>query len=118
MDYWTEDNTDAFYPRPSNSAQTSNVYNFRIQTKYLQNLAYARLKNVTLGYTIPPSLTKKVKITKLRVYGSGENLFELDKLGRVPIDPEVGMHSSADARMYARGYPYHRTVSFGMQLTF
>ncbi len=118
MDYWTEDNTDAFYPRPATSAQTSNVYNFRIQTRYLQNLAYCRLKNVTLGYTVPSVLTHRVKIQKLRIYASGENLFELDKLGVVPLDPEVGMHSTADTRMYGRGYPYHRTVSFGMQLTF
>jgi hypothetical protein len=118
MDYWTPENKDAFYPRPANSAQTNNVYNFRIQTKYLQNLAYTRLKNVTFGYTLPPSISKKVSIQKFRIYASGENLFEFDKLGVVPIDPEVGMHSSADARMYARGYPYHRTVSFGMQLTF
>jgi TonB-linked SusC/RagA family outer membrane protein len=118
MDYWTPENTDAFYPRPANSAQVNNVYNFRIQTKYLQNLAYTRLKNVTFGYTLPPAISKKVSIQKLRIYASGENLFEIDKLGVVPIDPEVGMHSTADARMYARGYPYHRTVSFGMQLTF
>lgn len=118
MDYWTPDNTDAYYPRPMNSGQTSNLYNFRIQTKYLLNMAYARLKNVAIGYTLPSSLTRKIDIQKLRIYASGENLFELDNLGVIPIDPEVGLHSTADSRMYGRGYPYQRTVSFGMQLTF
>jgi TonB-linked SusC/RagA family outer membrane protein len=118
MDYWTPENTDAFYPRPSNLGQAGSLYNFQTQTKYLLNMAYCRLKNVTFGYSLPSKLMEKVSIQKFRIYVSGENLYEIDGLGRVPIDPEVGLHSTADSRMFARGYPYHRTYSFGVQLTF
>ncbi len=81
-------------------------------------MAYCRLKNVTLGYSLPSSLAQKLYIQKLRVYVSGENLFEVDGLGEVPLDPETGLHSTADSRMFGRGYPYRRTMSFGVQLTF
>jgi hypothetical protein len=81
-------------------------------------MAYCRLKNVTLGYTLPSKFAKKVYIEKLRVYASGENLFEVDGLGNVPLDPETGLQSTADSRMFGRGYPYRRTFSFGVQLTF
>jgi hypothetical protein len=118
MDYWTTENTTAFYPRPSNLGQAGSIYNFQTQTKYILNMAYCRLKNVTLGYTLPSKIAKKVYIEKLRVYASGENLFEVDGLGNVPLDPETGLQSTADSRMFGRGYPYRRTFSFGVQLTF
>ncbi len=81
-------------------------------------MAYCRLKNVTLGYSLSPKIAKKVYVQKFRVYVSGENLFEVDGLGNVPLDPETGLQSTADSRMFGRGYPYRRTVSFGVQLTF
>ncbi len=118
MDYWTPENTDAFYPRPSNLGQGGSLYNFQVQTKYMLNMAYCRLKNVTFGYSIPKDLTRKAYLQKFRIYVSGENLFEIDGLGKVPIDPETGLHSTADSRMFGRGYPYRRTFSFGVQVTF
>jgi len=118
MDYWTTDNTTAYYPRPSNLGQGGSLYNFQTQTKYLLNMAYCRLKNVTLGYSLSPKIAKKVYVQKFRVYVSGENLFEVDGLGNVPLDPETGLQSTADSRMFGRGYPYRRTFSFGVQLTF
>jgi TonB-linked SusC/RagA family outer membrane protein len=118
MDYWTPENTDAYYPRPANLGQGGSLYNFQVQTKYMLNMAYCRLKNVTFGYSLPSRLAQKMYIQKLRIYVSGENLFEVDGLGEVPLDPETGLHSTADSRMFGRGYPYRRTMSFGVQLTF
>ena len=64
-------------------------HNYYPQTKYLVDMSYLRLKNVTLGYTLPESLTKKAYIQKLRVYASCSNLFLLHKgSGDLPIDPE------------------------------
>ena len=118
MDYWTPENTDAFYPRPANIGQGGSIYNFQPQTKYILNMAYCRLKNVTVGYSLPKKFANKAYIQKFRLYLSGENLFEIDGLGDVPIDPEVGLHSTADSRMFGRSYPYRRTISCGVQLTF
>lgn len=66
LDYWTEDNRDAYFPRLHHYGV--NGGNHQVSTRYLQNAAYLRLKNVVLGYTIPRSITEKVKISRLRVF--------------------------------------------------
>lgn len=113
-DYWTPGNPDAYYPRPTAQYANNNNMNFRVQTKYLMNMAYFRMKNVTLGYSLPQTLTERVKIQKVRVYFSGENLFEHDNL-KVPIDPEVD-YVKTDARTFGRVYPYRRSYSFGLEI--
>ena len=119
LDYWTKDNTDAFYPRPMEHAQTAK-WNYLPNSRYLLNMAYLRLKNLSFGYSLPKELLKRVNIEKLRVYFDGENLFEFDKLGDIPIDPEIDWTATtgADSRSYGRSYPYRRTVSLGIQLDF
>lgn len=117
LDYWTPENPNAFYPRLSNTGQSNNTQNFLRQTKYLLNMAYCRLKNVTFGYTLPSALTHKARISKLRLYVSLENIFELDHLGNIPIDPET-QTSTGDGNYIGRSYPYSRTTSFGVQLSF
>ncbi|WP_347159753.1 SusC/RagA family TonB-linked outer membrane protein [Pontibacter chitinilyticus] len=119
LDYWTPENPDAFYPRPTDAGQSNNGRNFLPQTKYLLDLSYMRMKNVTIGYTLPKRLTERVKMDRLRVYFSGENLFEFDNLD-IPIDPEVDYTQAGlnDSNTYGRVYPYRRTLSFGLQATF
>ncbi|KIC94876.1 SusC/RagA family TonB-linked outer membrane protein [Flavihumibacter solisilvae] len=117
MDYWTPENPDAFYPRPSNTGQSNDAQNFLVQDKYMLNMAYMRLKSVGIGYTIPAHLTQKAKLQRMRIYVNGENLFEKENLS-VPIDPEVGFkNASSQAATFGRVYPYRRTVSFGIQAT-
>lgn len=117
LDYWTPDNTGAFYPRPMEYAQTAK-WNYLPNDRYLLNAAYLRCKSLIVGYTIPENIIKKVNISKIRIYCSGENLFEFDKMGKVPIDPEIDWTTttSNDSRSFGRNYPYRRTVSFGLQL--
>lgn len=119
LDYWTEDNPGAFYPRPINYANTKQ-WNYQTNDRYLLNMAYLRCKSVNIGYTIPNHITKKLYIERLRVYLNGENLFEFDKLGDIPIDPELDNTTltSNDARSFGRAYPYRRSFSFGIQVTF
>jgi TonB-linked SusC/RagA family outer membrane protein len=122
-DYWTPENTNAFYPRLSDMSQPSRYgegwQNFFPQTKYLLDMSYCRIKNVTVGYTLPRSLLNKIKIDRLRIYGSFENLFEFDHLGNVPLDPETGVSEGDGGNMgFGRVYPYVRTASFGLQLSF
>ncbi len=110
LDHWTPENPDAYFPRlKSYTAESSWSELGCPQTKYLQNAAYMRLKNLTIGYTLPRSLTSKWKIDKLRFYFSGENLFEITKLSR-NIDPESIDNTTS--------YPFQRTISFGLNLNF
>lgn len=117
LDYWSPENTGAFYPRPMEYSQTAK-WNYLPNDRYLLNVGYLRLKNLSIGYTLPSRWMSKVNISKLRVYFIGENLFEFDKMGDVPIDPEIDWTSStsADSRSFGRSYPYRRTLSFGIQL--
>jgi len=118
LDYWTPENPDAYYPRPTNAVESNNARNFLIQTKYLLDMSYLRMKNITFGYTLPASLTNKIRLERVRVYGSGENLFELDNLD-IPIDPEVDFTQATlnDPAGFGRVYPYRRSFSFGVQIT-
>ncbi len=120
LDYWTPQNTNAFYPNPSNNAWLSNSNNFLRQTRYLQNMAYLRLKNLTFGYMLPEAWMQKVKFQSVRVYVSGENLFEFDKM-TIPLDPESTSYKvgvSGETWSFGRSYPFNRTLSFGMQVQF
>src|SRR5690606_10974415 len=88
IDYWSPSNTDAFYPRPTYHDQAESNKNFYRQTKYLLNMSYLRLKNLTLGYTLPQHLVSRAKFKSARVYIAGENLLTFDRLN-IPIDPEI-----------------------------
>ncbi|PWK78797.1 TonB-linked SusC/RagA family outer membrane protein [Mucilaginibacter oryzae] len=82
------------------------------QTKYLLNGAYLRIKNVSVGYTIPAKWTKKIGISRLRFYATGENLYEFSAIKKY-IDPEaVNQGPSAWA------YPYQRRYALGLNLDF
>ena len=81
------------------------------QTKYLLNAAYLRIKNVTLGYTLPSELTNRYKISRLRVFVTGENIFEFSGIKKY-IDPE------AVADSYGWAYPYQRKFAIGINLDF
>ena len=116
LDYWTEDNPNAFYPKISNTGQSSNTQNFLRQTRYLLDMSYLRLKNVTIGYTLPKKISDKLCLNKFRIYISGENLFEIDNLGDMPIDPETAL-TTGDGDYIGRSYPYRRTISAGLQLS-
>ncbi|MDQ2658287.1 MAG: SusC/RagA family protein, partial [Bacteroidota bacterium] len=124
-DFWREDRTDAFYPAPYNQGGSSTTLNMQRQTRYLLNMAYLRIKNITLGYTIPTAVTERVHINKLRVYASLENFFTFDHLGTLPIDPEVisGISMWRDDDRYNAGrtgvaVPAFKSVSMGLQLSF
>ncbi|MRR21548.1 TonB-dependent receptor [bacterium] len=123
-DFWRTDRTDAFYPRPYDQAGSSTTLNMNPQTRYLLNMAYFRIKNITLGYTFPESLTGKIRVSRLRVYGALENFFTFDHLGTIPIDPEeIEGYSMWNTSNYnlgrsGVGVPTYKSASFGVQLSF
>lgn len=109
LDYWTPDNTDAYYARPSWTGR-----NHQTQTRFLQNGAYCRLKNVTLGYTLPKKWMEKAKIQSLRVYISADNVATMTSLSSI-FDPEATGSMYGDA---GKLYPLQRVVSVGLNINF
>lgn len=105
--YWTEDNQDAYWPRLYNYA--GNDFNFKSSDKWLQNAAYIRLKNITVGYTIP--LPKRYHIDRLRFYITGEDVWEHSDLLSV-YDPEVSNGAGRNV------YPFFRSWTIGLNVSF
>lgn len=123
-DYWTENNTNAFYPAAFNMGGSDTGYNLQVSDRYALNMAYFRIKNITLGYTLPVELTRKAYISKCRIYVASENVVTFDKLRGLPIDPEVisgvSMFNSGNYNMGRTGVgtPAMRNISVGIQLNF
>ncbi|MCR5519898.1 MAG: TonB-dependent receptor [Bacteroidales bacterium] len=114
---WSEDNPDAYFPRPR--AYVAGVGAGRelttVNDRYLQNLGYCRLKNLTVGYTLPEKLTKKIDIESVRIYFSGENLacwapgFHCDYM-----DPEQAANTGNKGHIYG----WQKTYMFGIDINF
>ena len=91
--------------------------NYYPQSRYLTDMSYLRLKNVTIGYTFPKEWTRKAYIEKARIYFSGSNLFLLHKGNDLPVDPEISTGNGLTAGGWGRIAPITRTFSFGVQVT-
>ena len=105
------DNSKAIFPRQRGRIATTS--NLVTSDYYLQNAAYLRLKNLTIGYTLP---VKSSVFSKARLYFSGENLFYFSPLKKATkyIDPEVATSSISEDCTY----PYSKTFSLGVDITF
>lgn len=103
-------NLNSYYPRPLLNTNK----NQQCQTKYLQNAAYMRLKNLQIGYTLPRKIVQKMGVQNLRFFASGENLLTITDLVKF-FDPET-IESGSFAHGYA--YPLSRTYAFGLNITF
>ena len=106
LDRWTPDNFDATYPRITRTDQT----NFVISSFWMQDASYVRLKNLTLGYTLPKDWMTKLGVTNAKIFLSGENLFTITGLDG-GIDPEEASE---------RGWSYGnvKKISVGVRLSF
>lgn len=111
LDYWTEGNPNAFFARPYATSEVNK--NQQTQSRFLQNGAYLRLKNLQIGYTVPGAILSAVGIERLRFYVSGENLLTFTKL-MDGVDPECTQGHYGDAK----SYPASLVCSFGLNLTF
>ena len=109
LDYWTPENTDAYYPRPD----FSSTKNQQTQTGYLQNAAYLRVKNAQIGYTLPKIWTKKAGMESVRIYVSGDNLLTFSDMISV-FDPETLGGDWGPGKLY----PLQRTISVGINVNF
>lgn len=117
LDYFRPDsddpfgqNLDSYYPRVA----WDSGKNQKKQTRYLQNAAYCRLKNITVGYTLPKQLVEKIYIQNLRIFASAENLFTITNFSKLS-DPEL---IDAGGWGFGKTYPLSKTMSFGLSVTF
>ena len=88
-----------------------------LYSRFIEDGSYLRLKNITLGYTLPDKLLKKIYVSKLRVYVTAQNLFCLTNYSG--YDPEVNTLSSNLMPGFDWGaYPKSRAFTFGIELQF
>lgn len=97
-------NVNGYFPRPIMSSRQNNY----TQSRYLQNAAYIRLKNLQVGYTLPKAWVTKLSIQKVRIFFSGDNLWTGTSINK-DFDPEA---------LYQNGmqYPLSRTLSCGVNI--
>ena len=115
LDYWRNEssglgaNYDSYYAR-----LTSDRHNCETQTRFLQNAAYLRLKNLQVGFTLPENWLNAIHFRNIRLYFSAENLVTWTKLSKL-IDPET-----LDVGKMGAGasYPLSKTMSFGLTADF
>ena len=113
-DAWRPDNTDATIAqlggdRQNNYARSSNAF--------IEDGSFLRFKNISLGYTIPETVSRKANIEKLRVYVALQNYFTISKYsGR---DPELGSTWGVFVQKADLGnYTIPKTLNFGINATF
>ncbi|MBR2648764.1 MAG: TonB-dependent receptor [Sediminibacterium sp.] len=107
-DYWRPDNQNATFPRLLPSGSGGN--NFLLASQWIRSAAYFRIKNISVGYTVPKQWLNKAKISNIRIYVSASNLLTLSKAWK-GFDPEI---NSANAEFY----PLMRTYTAGVNVTF
>lgn len=105
-------NTDAYFPR----IYLGNTKNQYTQSRYMQNGAYMRLKNIQVGYTLPKKVLDKIGMEYLRFYVSAENVLTISSLPN-GFDPETA-YSAYTGSNSGKTYPLQATVSFGVNVTF
>ncbi len=106
---WSEDHPERTNPRATSSA-TRAAYNWSHNDFRLQNSRYIRLKTLVIGYTIPKKWSEAVKMSSLRVYFSGNDLWETTSIDD-GYDPENGASTGS-------AYPFMRSYAFGVSARF
>lgn len=117
-DRWTESNPSKTTPRAISAGTAFENNTLDYTTRYLENANFLRIRNITLGYTLPRALTQRVGISRLRIYATGSNLYTFTKYDG--FDPEVCVFPN---RATYRGYdlgsvPRLRSFVFGINVQF
>lgn len=121
--YWTEDNPDAYLPRYAGYYAPFYKGTNNANTRYLMDVSYIRLKNLQVGYTLPAKWTDAIKMKKVSVFFSGENLWTWSPMYKYTRDIDVtaniyGTDSVLSSTGDGFNYPTLRSYSFGLNITF
>lgn len=114
--HWTPSHPSNRYARAL--ATDDNTGNNVPSSAWVEDGSYLKLKNLTVGYTLPDALAKRLSLAKLRVYFSTQNLFTITKYSG--LDPEIGIQfGNATQNGVDNGtYPSSRSYTFGLNVTF
>lgn len=122
---WSEENPNTYFPRLRGYASEESYAELNLkQTRYLQNIAYIRMKNIQIGYILPQSLISKIRMQNAKIYLSGENLWSWSPLYKhsKDLDVEAVKGSDRDLTEGTSGngynYPILKSVSLGLSVTF
>lgn len=112
---WEEKGDIATHPK---AVMNGNKGSNNISSRYLEDGGFFRIKNITLGYNLPPNLLKKISMSNCRVYISGDNLFTITRFSG--MDPEVSLKTTeySLAGLYADNYPISRQILVGVEISF
>jgi hypothetical protein len=115
---WTPSNTDTDDPRIGVATNDQGlVDNARFSSdRWLEDGSYVRLRNIQLGYSFGNDLLSKLKLTNLRVYISGQNLFTLTEYSG--LDPDVQGNGILERGVDSGNWPSNRIVSVGLNVEF
>lgn len=122
---WSEENPDAYFPRYTGYLAWTGGGTLReVQTRYLQNIAYLRLKNIQIGYHLPENINKKIGAYSTSIYISGENLWTYSPLHKITKNIDVENTGDSDQTLAnsnqgdGLNYPMLKSYSIGFSLTF
>jgi TonB-linked SusC/RagA family outer membrane protein len=107
LNYWSSQNPNGFLPRVYIDGGRGNRGSGYAVDRYLQNAAYIRLKQLTLGYTFNQPWLQRVKVGAVKLYFTGQNIFTITKLSKL-YDPE---------NLSLMGYPITKSYAFGINVT-
>ncbi len=121
--YWTEDNPDAYLPRYAGYYAPFYKGSNNANTRYLMDVSYIRLKNLQVGYTLPSKWTDAIRMKKISVFFSGENLWTWSPMYKHTPDIDVtaniyGTDSVLSSTGDGFNYPTLRSYSLGLNITF
>ena len=122
---WTEDNPEAYFPRYTGYlAWTAGGTLREVQTRYMQNIAYVRLKNLQIGYHLPAQIASKISASDASIFFSGENLFTYSPMFKITKDIDVENTGASDQALAdsnqgdGLNYPIMKSYSLGISITF
>jgi len=117
LDRWTPDNPSNSIPRITRADPNQNI--LRVSDRYVEDGDFLKFRNLTLGYTLGQNVSSKIRATKMRIYGTIQNLAVFTSYGG--LEPEIGSLSSGTARDFGIDrliYPQSRNFIVGVQLGF
>lgn len=122
LDFWTPTNTEARWPRlaaPGSDSNRNNYGNGNGSDLFLLDGKYLRLKNLTIGYTLPKEWTKHLGMQKARLYINGQNLLTFSNNSFIdPESSEFDSKMSTSGANSGRSYPTLRYFGFGVDIEF
>ncbi len=107
---WRKEGDISEYPQ-ANANYTAGVYGGYASDRVIFDASYIRLRDITIGYTLPKSITNRMNLNTVRVYAQGTNMLTFSHYP--DADPEVGLSGE-----YAAGYPNAKTITFGLNVKF